>query len=774
MAARMQEVDEPGRDTEIAVCSAAGPAHDRTGSLAKHNSPTLSTSSSSSPSVLFPTVSSHHNGPSRPFHLIPGDVGIGSIRPHSHSHPHPHPHSNSNMDSSSSSSCTSTTTSTTTTTIIRNSSTNSARTLSSTSSHPINHRPPLPIALSSDSSRNDTKAESASSLTSSLPFLSLSTSTSSSLDSPDPRSLGPTASTPTPLRNSTSIGARNISNTSSTDNRHTGGGGVSSSRTLNNNSRTEQLLHARSPPSQSPQLPALPSLTHSKPDPLSPLSSFSSFLPPIRPSRTSLQSKSLAELQQQHQQLQLHLQRQLHLAMHQNNLKNARSMLTNSLEKTSESFDQHSDTIASQPSQSTSSPPQDPAPPRGDCASQNCVSIDPTCFCPASLAEAPHPSHQANPSFKSTILPMVSQAPDLPFPSVLELSLTLSTDIEIHRLWKTITEILSQKFFATKITLCLPQDPTVVSSSIENNLHQTRPWGLKAHWDYKQHFLDENTVTPKDEFAHHHHRLQKSASLSQDDPSRSSLRLPVSTIPLTSSSSSSFSSTSSSSSFSRRRAAHTNSNGFNIDLGNHYHHHGYTNNDSYSNSSSNSGVEGIHEGRKYVPIPDSKAEYHEDYWNTNPPLDGGYSSSTSAASSYSSASSSVMQASRAAADLRGFGIHSSGTECFANLQSLEYDPEPLLNEHTIDSILRAGKTVVLTREYVGSKGERRKGGRMRSFLSVSAEDEDDSSFTDAEATDDRADLGDVEINGADGQRLARAIRTGAGFSFGQDAGSGMH
>lgn len=131
-----------------------------------------------------------------------------------------------------------------------------------------------------------------------------------------------------------------------------------------------------------------------------------------------------------------------------------------------------------------------------------------------------------------------------------------------------------------------------------------------------------------------------------------------------------------------------------------------------------------------------------------------------------------MQASRAASDLRGFGIHSSGTECFANLQSLEYDPEPLLNEHTIDSILRAGKTVVLTREYVGSKGERRKGGRMRSYLST--EDEDDSSFTDADPADDRADLGEVEVNGADGKRLARAIRTGAGFSFGQDAGSGMH
>lgn len=118
-------------------------------------------------------------------------------------------------------------------------------------------------------------------------------------------------------------------------------------------------------------------------------------------------------------------------------------------------------------------------------------------------------------------------------------------------------------------------------------------------------------------------------------------------------------------------------------------------------------------------------------------------------------------------------MHPSGTECFANLQSLEYDPEPLLNEHTIDSILRAGKTVVLTREYVRSKGEKRKGGRMRSFLS--AEDEEDElSYRDAEPADDHTELGDVEINGTESKRLARAIRTGAGFSFEQDAGSGMH
>ncbi|KAG0246549.1 hypothetical protein BGX31_001001 [Mortierella sp. GBA43] len=196
-----------------------------------------------------------------------------------------------------------------------------------------------------------------------------------------------------------------------------------------------------------------------------------------------------------------------------------------------------------------------------------------------------------------------------------------------------------------------------------------------------------------------------------------------------------------------------------------YHHHGYTDNDN------GGGIDITDESRNYVPIPDTKSEYHEDYWSTNPPLDGGYSSSTSTASSYSSvSSSSAMQASRAA-NPRGFGMHSS-TECFANLQSLEYDPEPLLTEHTIDRILRAGKTVVLTREYVGSKGERRDSGRMRSYLS-SEDDDDYLTYRDAGPADDYTDLGEVEINGAESERLARAIRTGAGFSFEQDAGSDM-
>ncbi|KAK3805396.1 MAG: hypothetical protein JOS17DRAFT_692935 [Linnemannia elongata] len=154
---------------------------------------------------------------------------------------------------------------------------------------------------------------------------------------------------------------------------------------------------------------------------------------------------------------------------------------------------------------------------------------------------------------------MVAQTPDPSFPPVQELSLTVSADIEIHRLWKTITEILSQRFHATRITLCLPQDPT--------------------------------------------------------------------------------------------------------------------------------------------------ADYHGDYWSIHAPLDAGYSSSASTASSYSSSSSSAIKHSRSS-HFRTYGVHSNGTECFSNLQSLEYDPEPLLNEHTIDSILRAGKTVVLTREYTNERHTR--------------------------------------------------------------------
>ncbi|KAF8931850.1 hypothetical protein BGZ47_011650 [Haplosporangium gracile] len=243
---------------------------------------------------------------------------------------------------------------------------------------------------------------------------------------------------------------------------------------------------------------------------------------------------------------------------------------------------------------------------------------------------------------------MVAQTPDPAFPTVQELSLTLSADIEIHRLWKTITEILSQRFHATRITLCLPQDPTAVSSSIENNLHQSRPWGLKAHWDYKYHFLDENTVTPKDEFAHHHHRLQKSATPSAIKHSRS---------------------------------AHP----------------------------------------------------------------------------------------------RVYGVHSNGTECFSNLQSLEYDPEPLLNEYTIDSILRAGKTVVLTREYVGSKASRRRSHKARSPFLTDDDDDDDSSYTDTDPTTTARRMNgvEIEVGGAVKAHGLRSSTSPANSGFENDAGSDM-
>ncbi|KAG0319796.1 hypothetical protein BGZ99_004900 [Dissophora globulifera] len=360
---------------------------------------------------------------------------------------------------------------------------------------------------------------------------------------------------------------------------------------------------------------------------------------------------------------------------------------------------------------------------------------------------------------------MVAQAPELTFPSVQELSLTLSADIEIHRLWKTITEILSQKFHATRITLCVPQDPTVVASSIENNLGQHRPWGLKAHWDSKHHFLDENTVTPKDEFVHHHHRLQKNAPLVQEQPDRPSLRSSVSAlaVPSSSSSFSYSSSSSSSSSFSRKRAAHSKNN-FSINLN-------YNGNNVNLNHNSNNHINGntfadgdVHEATKLAEV------YHKDYWRTNPALDGGYSSSSSSVSSYSSSDNPAMQGSRAGGRLRGFSLHSSGTECFANLQSLEYDPEPLLNEQTIDSILKAGKTVVLTREYSGSRGERRKSAQMRSFLAT--EDENDSSsYMDTDSADEGTDIGDVKVGGAESNRMARAIHIEVESSPEQDAGS---
>ncbi|KAG0013759.1 hypothetical protein BGZ81_000843 [Podila clonocystis] len=362
------------------------------------------------------------------------------------------------------------------------------------------------------------------------------------------------------------------------------------------------------------------------------------------------------------------------------------------------------------------------------------------------------------------------------FPSVQELSLTLSADIEIHKLWKTITEILSQNFHATRITLCLPQDPTVPSSSIEGSLHNSRPWGLKAHWDTKRHFLDENTVTPRDEFAHQHHRLHKSSSVSSDQLQNVRSTGSVSSISLPLSSTSSVTSPTHSASFSRRREGNASNNNsrLSINLGNRDNSlYGSSIRSTGSTSSSRgytvgSGIDTavIGDGRASLEIQDNTEDYNEDYWNTNVPHDGGYSSSTSSISSYSST-----------------GSVGGGSQ--------EYDPEPLLNEHTINSILRAGKTVVLTREYNGPKRRRsnNKGGSgFRPFRSKSTrhgashgmEDGDDSSYTDTDATDatdatdgtDAAeDTGDADVEESDG--LGRGLRLGAGerSGLGQDVGS---
>ncbi|KAF9137304.1 hypothetical protein BGX30_010379 [Mortierella sp. GBA39] len=288
---------------------------------------------------------------------------------------------------------------------------------------------------------------------------------------------------------------------------------------------------------------------------------------------------------------------------------------------------------------------------------------------------------------------MVAQTPDPAFPPVQELSLTVSADIEIHRLWKTITEILSQRFHATRITLCLPQDPTAVSSSIENNLHQSRPWGLKAHWDYNYNNIRSNNSSSS---SRQHVRLEFTA---HEPPSSSS----------------------------------------SLDY-----------------------------------IPDSK-DYHGDYWSIHAPLDAGYSSSASSASSYSSSSSSAIKHSRSS-HLRAYGVHSNGTECFSNLQSLEYDPEPLLNEHTIDSILRAGKTVVLTREYVGSKASRRRSHRARPpFLTDDDDDDDESSYTDTDPTTTARRMNgvEIEVGGAVKALGLRNSTSAATSGFENDAGSGM-
>ncbi|KAF9412352.1 hypothetical protein BGZ94_001067 [Podila epigama] len=374
------------------------------------------------------------------------------------------------------------------------------------------------------------------------------------------------------------------------------------------------------------------------------------------------------------------------------------------------------------------------------------------------------------------------------FPSVQELSLTLSADIEIHRLWKSTTEILSQNFYATRIALCLPQDATVPSSEIESSVHSSRPWGLKAHWDSKSHFLDENTVTPRDEFVHHHHRLNKASSTGSEGNRPVTLRSSgsISSLSFPVSSSSSVSSSASSSSFSRRREGRSSTNRLSISLNSGRVYYGHDNNTTTNNTSkdnkdnskksNNNNSNDISSKAGYTiageggmmtdDMTESKGEdveeveeeeYNKDYWKTSGPHDGGYSSSTSSISSYSSRGSSAPIRRGGPGQTRGFGVHPRGTECFAHLQSLEYDPEPLLNEQTIDSILRAGKTVVLTREYTNpntslARGNRVRGsdygpGRNRDGMEDEDEgDYDDATYTDTDVADDDVEGGQVNVN----------------------------
>ncbi|KAF8951638.1 hypothetical protein BGZ46_003873, partial [Entomortierella lignicola] len=100
-----------------------------------------------------------------------------------------------------------------------------------------------------------------------------------------------------------------------------------------------------------------------------------------------------------------------------------------------------------------------------------------------------------------------------------------------------------------------------------------------------------------------------------------------------------------------------------------------------------------------------------------------------------------------------------------------YDPEPLLNERTVSNILKASKTVVLTREYTGSKNERRKKSRIRSYNKDADDDDydDDSCFTDTDLADDTMEVGEVEVGGSESNRMTQDIHTEASSNFEQDA-----
>ncbi|KAG0240211.1 hypothetical protein BGW41_007116 [Actinomortierella wolfii] len=93
--------------------------------------------------------------------------------------------------------------------------------------------------------------------------------------------------------------------------------------------------------------------------------------------------------------------------------------------------------------------------------------------------------------------------------------------------------------------------------------------------------------------------------------------------------------------------------------------------------------------------------------------------------------------------------YGTGIECFASLQSLEYEPEPLLTEKTIHGIIHAGKTVVLTREYSPSSATVRESrlfaAARRHGRTGFKEDENDVNHNDDDDGDHNNDDHDPEV-----------------------------
>ncbi|KAF9167776.1 hypothetical protein DFQ26_003171 [Actinomortierella ambigua] len=333
----------------------------------------------------------------------------------------------------------------------------------------------------------------------------------------------------------------------------------------------------------------------------------------------------------------------------------------------------------------------------------------------------------------------------------------------------------------------MPHDsPLLNSTSLSTstsdliNPSTLQPWGIKARWDYKQHFLDENTVTPKDEFAHKHHRLRTSSNasaVSSSSPSAAAVgasgglsTLPSGVVPkgaavanFRSNGSSSGRSSPVSSTTSRKRNSSQTA----------HHHHQPSTGSAMLTGGSGGGNNAGAKGGNGINTLD---EYHPqaNFWSTGTTRhtdDGGYSSSSSCVSAYSSTSSSLPiqhprgssvpppppgqstfstngTAGSSSSTLLCHQSHppypyGSGIECFATLQPLEYEPEPLLSEKTIHGIVQAGKTVVLTREYsvsLSSLRERlfaaaRRHGRTGLKEDEGAEHDDDNDYDDEDGGD---------------------------------------